>query len=330
MFFSKIPPPKRVTYFLNGPKVSEAVKISFPLAISTIGESIWPLVYNATEHYFGIELGYEDMLMIEQDIQSLATHTMSCTKIHSKKSKAECLVKILAILDQNMHDLSVEHDIETVNEELAVYIMSRTAVTAMDILVLTIMENYLDYIKGDLQRKEAKEKMVFFYRKNLQEMDKASAYSIGWRRDQVTAVVICSQHEYFWQNFTGICETRWKRDEIPNKRDETEKDEKDVFEEADMKKAMMKKVEAIGHAGNEWQVMFEAKVTDTITDEVIYEKSVVSDTASKGRSLDKLVLEGTAERSEYDIALAQELRRFMNSTYFIMQDTFQAKLAKIL
>jgi len=293
------------------------------------GESIWPLIYNATISTASYEYGFEELVNIERDTHRLAKHLKFCREINTKLEKANCLVSTIELVKQIVDDTTWPYDDDIVMESISKQIHFYVGVRSMLAHALSIVEKNLNAIPNAPKRKSEYERVRDFYKTVLRDitgtryketsmpmLKKTSEYAEYWRKDQVTAVEICQQRTVMWKDFSQGCEIRWRRerDGAVEKRavQERKKRANDSEEESEEQKQnhilknneimveIQKKVDAIGGTLHDTERVLTATVVDSVTGQAIYkDRDQTTMTNHRGDIMEEFVTKGNNKRDAY-------------------------------
>jgi len=299
------------------------------------GESIWPLVYNATISTAGYEYGFQELVNIERDTHRLAKHLKYCSEIQRKFEKATCLLSTIDLVKQIVDDTTWPYDDDIVMEAISKQIHFYVAIRSMLAHALSIVENNLDAIPNAAKKKSHYERVRDFYKTVLRDitgtryketsmplLDKTSEYAEYWRKDQVTPVEICQQRSIFWKDFNQGCEIRWRRErdgdvEKRKKRgsdgdEEESEDQKQnhILKNNEIAVEIQKKVDAIGGTLHDTERVLTATVVDAITGESIYkDRDLTTMTKHRGDVMEELLSKGNKKRDAYVTTLMKGMSK---------------------
>lgn len=305
------------------------------------GESIWPLVYNATLSTSSYEYGFDELINIERNTMRLAKHLKYCLEIKTKLEKANCLANTLELVKQIVDDTTWHYDDLVVMEDIAKQIHFFVAIRSMMAHALNLVENNLNSIPNFQQRKSHHEKIRDYFKVVLREvtgtryketsmpmLEQTWEYAQYWRKDQVSAVEICQQRSLFWKDFPQGCEIRWRRSTDQSEEDEEIK-QNHILKNNDYLQEIEKKVEMIGGTLHDNEMVLTATVTDTITGELIYkDRGSTSGTVHKGDVMDGFIKKGNKIRDTYVIKLNQSIKKNFAYVDLFTKAAFE-KLSKL-
>ena len=189
----------------------------------------------------------------------------------------------------------------------------------MNMLMARVIGKQAEQIKDEVQRKDMKARLEKFYSKSQQALNGAADNAIDWRTNQVTPINLCVMQKYFWQEFEGICETRWSR----SRRDA----EKNVFAAQDKKEALTKKIDAIGGTVPDFQMFMKGFVDDTVSGKSIYEESKVVEGTQKADLMEEMLENGLKARNKYVKKLTLDVKGLFTQSVDMVEGALMKKIS---
>ena len=243
---------------------------------------------------------------METGIKKLKDHYILCSGLDFDQDKSYCFYKsndlIKAIKRDFMWDISPDISKEGKVKFGTLFL----SFTALSYLLATISSDNIKHIKHEMTKNEwisEISKSLTKFSDMLLEYERDITI---WRVDQISAVEICETNKYFWKEFVGTCETRWRRSVELESKDESNKEK---FEYPNQDDPALDIADKIGGNSNDFQKIFKGTVIDRVQNKVLFEKDTYVDLKDiRGNKLNKLIKEGSEKRGDHE----RDIRSFMD------------------
>ena len=176
---------------------------------------------------FGIDLLPENLIPMETGIEKLKDHYSFCSKLNYSSERSKCFYKLLDFLKGAKRDFRWNISPSVSKQERPKFGTMYLSFTAMSVLLSSISSLNMKYVDDRFTKEtwirdfsneiDTINNMLFDYERGI----------TVWRLDQITPVQICEITQYFWKNYEGVCETRWRRDTGLENEDETDNNSND-------------------------------------------------------------------------------------------------------
>ena len=234
---------------------------------------------------------------METGIKKLKDHYILCSGLDFDQDKSYCFYKSNDLIK------AIKRDFMWDKAKFGTLFLS---FTALSYLLATISSDNVKHIKDEMTRNEwisEISKSLTKFSDTLRECERDITI---WRVDQISAVEICETNKYFWKEFVGTCETRWRRSVELESKDESNKEK---FEYPNQDDPALDIADKIGGNSNDFQKIFIGTVIDRVQNKVLFEKDTYVDLKDiRGNKLNKLIKEGNEKRGDHE----RDIRSFMD------------------
>ena len=234
---------------------------------------------------------------METGIKKLKDHYILCSGLDFDQGKSYCFYKSNDLIK------AIKRDFMWDKAKFGTLFLS---FTALSYLLATISSDNVKHIKDEMTRNEwisEISKSLTKFSDTLRECERDITI---WRVDQISALEICENNKYFWKEFVGTCETRWRRSVELESKDESNKEK---FEYPNQDDPALDIADKIGGNSNDFQKIFIGTVIDRVQNKVLFEKDTYVDLKDiRGNKLNKLIKEGNEKRGDHE----RDIRSFMD------------------
>ena len=252
--------------------------------------SIWPKIIKETEKTTNEEFEERELADMENAVKNIYRRMLECdlntASQKDKKDKAKDLVRCYKTLNEFIADGFVDFSYPrgTMRGHAHMFEMNM-AYNVMVLLIYHMISSMslsakLDSFSTQIQFYKIAEGFV-------ESIDIVSKNSIDVRLSAISPIEICEIQEVLWQEFTGQCESRVKRE--------------------------IDKVHGIGGSANVFQQKYRAKVTDDITGkEICYKEETSSTTKNSKKMKTELTKVCFRKRESYINKIRKEITEYYN------------------
>ena len=257
---------------------------------------------------------------METGIEKLQNHYSFCSKLNYSSEKSKCFYRILDVVKGAKRDFMWNISPSVSKQERPKFGTMYLSFTAMSVLLSSVSSLNMKYADDRFTKEtwirdfsneiDMINNMLFDYERGI----------IVWRLDQITPVQICEITQYFWKNYEGVCETRWRRDtglenEADNDSNANSNDNQTTFDYSSFNDSVLNVVDKIGRDANPFDKFYKGKVIDKVQKKILFEKGeYVNNSDIRGNKLNVLLREGMKKRGEHEKSVRAIVESFNKNT----------------
>ena len=281
---------------------------------------------------FGIDLLFENLVPMETEIEKLKDHYSFCSTLNYSSDRSKCFYKLLDFLKGAKRDFMWNISPSVSKQERPKFGTMYLSFTAMSVLLSSISSLNMKCVDDRFTKEtwildfsneiDNINNMLFDYERDI----------TVWRLDQITPVQICEITQYFWKNYEGVCETRWRRDialenedEADNNSNGNSNDNQTTFGYSSFNDFVFSVVDKIGRDADPFEKFYKGKVIDTIQKKILFEKvEYVKNSDIRGNKLNILLREGMKKRGEHEKRVRAIMESFNKNTIKLVRQLITA------
>jgi len=279
-----------------------------------LDDSIWWYAQQESRSAFNIDLGIEELLTMETAIKKLKQHHNICNDLKVNKRRAQCFHHLVDIIQAGKRDFTWDISTDISKEGKAKIGTLYISYAAMSALLSVIASKNLDSLNDDRKADAWREEFAAEITKLSDFLHDYEHDISTWRTDQISPVEICQVKQLFWKEFTGVCETRWKRSIDDNEKDDEDESKKE-FDDNENNDPSLNVADKIGGTTNFYTKLYRGKVFDDVTKETLFvDDAYVKDEENLGTKLISLYKNGMKERWSKEETVRKDMVKYNNNT----------------
>lgn len=206
---------------------------------------------------------------METGIKKLKDHYILCSDLDFDQDRSYCFYKFNDLIKATKRDFMWDISPDISKEGKAKFGTLFISFTALSYLLATISSDNIRHVRDEMTKNKWFGEISRSLTKFSDMLHDYERDITIWRVDQISAVEICETNKYFWKGFVGTCETRWRRSDELESKDESNKE---TFEYPNQDNPALDIADKIGGSSNDFQKIFKGTVIDNVQNKASLKK----------------------------------------------------------